>query len=80
MRRREEAPPRGGLGCWFDYAASGYGGNVQLRGRYSRNFRFSILERVSPDLSAEEVIRREASGRCGCTRKLDLNSSRYWRP
>jgi hypothetical protein len=49
------------LGRWRNYAASGHGGNHLLRQRDARNFRFTILERVSPDMAAEEVIRLEAT-------------------
>lgn len=47
------------LGRWQGYAATGHGNNVLLRKRDPRNFRFAILERVSPDLDAEAVIRIE---------------------
>jgi len=49
------------LGRWEDYAASGDGGNQLLKGRDPHNFRFSILERVSPDMDAGDVIRLESS-------------------
>ena len=49
------------LGRWLNYAASGHGGNRLLRRRTPENFRFTILERVSPDMSAEDVIRLEAT-------------------
>ena len=49
------------LGRWKQYAKSGHGGNVLLRGRDPRNFTFSILQRVSPDLPAAEVAGVEAS-------------------
>ena len=49
------------LGRWLVYAASGHGGNKLLRKRDPRNFRFSILERVSPDMSEGDVIRLEAT-------------------
>jgi len=49
------------LGRWLNYAASGDGGNALLRKRDARMFQFSILERVSPDMEADEVIAREAS-------------------
>lgn len=49
------------LGRWLNYAARGHGGNVLLRQRDPNNFRFSILQRVSPDMDATEVIRLEAS-------------------
>ena len=49
------------LGRWRNYAQKGDGGNRLLRGRNPRSFRFSILERVSPDLEQRDVIQREAS-------------------
>lgn len=49
------------LGRWRDYAQRGHGGNVLLRKRNPETFRFSILQRVSPDLPAEEVIGLETS-------------------
>ncbi len=49
------------LGRWLNYAATGHGGNKGLRGRDSRNLRFSILQRVSPDMDAESVIRLEGA-------------------
>ncbi|RWQ56879.1 GIY-YIG nuclease family protein [Mesorhizobium sp.] len=48
------------LGRWLNYSTSGHGGNRRLKGRDHRNFQFSILQRVSPDMSAEDVIRLEA--------------------
>ena len=47
------------LGRWKAHAASGTGITAQLRGRDPAAFRFSILERVSPDAPAEDVIRLE---------------------
>jgi hypothetical protein len=49
------------LGRWENYAATGHGGNKHLRGRDPNNFRFTVLERVSPDMPSDEVIRREGS-------------------
>jgi hypothetical protein len=49
------------LGRWQNYAADGHGGNRLLRGRDPKNFRFSILQRVSPDMEAADVVRLEAS-------------------
>ena len=49
------------LGRWLDYAGNGHGGNRLLRQRDPRTFRFSILQRVSPDMDAADVIRIEAS-------------------
>jgi len=49
------------LGRWLGYAASGHGGNSLLRARNPRDFRFTILQRVSPDDDAESVIRLETT-------------------
>jgi hypothetical protein len=49
------------LGRWLSYADDGHGGNRLLRQRDPRNFRFTILQRVSPDLEARDVIRLESS-------------------
>jgi len=43
------------LGRWLNYAKSGHGDNKQLRNRNPENFRFSILQRVSPDIEPSEV-------------------------
>ncbi len=64
------------LARWRQYASSGHGGNVGLRGREAVEFHFAILERVSPDMPAEEVIRLEATWkkRLG-TREFGLNAN-----
>lgn len=49
------------LGRWRNYRSSGHGGNVLLRPRRPDAFRFSILQRVSPDMPAADVIGLEAS-------------------
>jgi hypothetical protein len=49
------------LGRWLNYSATGHGGNRLLRERDPRNFRFSILQRLSPDLDAASVIGLEAT-------------------
>jgi hypothetical protein len=49
------------LGRWLTYSATGHGGNRLLRQRKPLGFRFSILERVSPDMDAADVIRLESS-------------------
>ncbi|MEY9772103.1 hypothetical protein ABIA14_004444 [Sinorhizobium fredii] len=49
------------LGRWQNYAATGHGGNRLLRQRDPKNFRFTILQRMSPDMDADGVIRLEAS-------------------
>ncbi len=43
-------------GRWQVYATSGHGGNRLLRDRDPTNFRFTILQRVSPDMDAEDVV------------------------
>jgi len=48
------------LGRWEGYAKTGHGNNRLLRKRDPRDFKFSILERVSPDMEADLVIRRES--------------------
>ena len=49
------------LGRWLNYAASGHGGNRLLRERDPKNFRFSILQRVSPDMDEADVVRVEST-------------------
>lgn len=46
---------------WSEYARTGHGGNKGLRSRDPNQFRFSILQRVSPDLPDAEVIALENS-------------------
>ena len=48
-------------GRWQDYAAHGHGGNKLLKKRDPKNFRFSILQRVSPDMDGPDLIRLESS-------------------
>lgn len=49
------------LGRWQAYGRSGHGGNTLLRGRDPKYFRFTVLQRVSPDMSAEDVIALEST-------------------
>jgi hypothetical protein len=49
------------LGRWLNYAARGHGGNRLLRQRDPQNFRFTILERTSPDMEPADVIHLEGS-------------------
>jgi hypothetical protein len=46
---------------WLDYASTKDGGNRLLRDRDPRGFIFTILQRVSPDMEAEDVIRLETT-------------------
>ncbi len=62
------------LGRWRDYARTGHGGNVGLRERADHPLRFSILQRVSPDMDPADVIELEASWKRRLhTRDLGLN-------
>lgn len=47
------------LGRWLNYAQSGDGGNKRLKGCQPQNLRFTILERLNPDLDRETVVRLE---------------------
>ena len=47
------------LGRWMNYATSQHGGNRLLKSRDPMNFSFSMLERVSPDMTSENVVRLE---------------------
>lgn len=49
------------LGRWQSYSEKGHGGNRLLMKRKPRNFRFSILQRVSPDMDDSDVLRLESS-------------------
>lgn len=49
------------FGRWRNYAARGHGGNRLLRERDPKNFQFTILELVSPNMPADDVIRLEAN-------------------
>jgi hypothetical protein len=49
------------MGRWTNYASSGHGGNRLLRNRNPEHFIFSILQRVSPDMDAAEVVAIENS-------------------
>jgi hypothetical protein len=49
------------LGRWRGYAASGHGGNLLLRDRDPRNFVFSIVQLLSPDVTPDEVVALESN-------------------
>lgn len=49
------------LGRWTGYAASGHGGNKLLKTCDPENLVFSILQRVSPDMEASEVVALESA-------------------
>jgi hypothetical protein len=64
------------LGRWLDYAESGHGGNKLLKLRNPRGFLFSILQRTSPDMDKDDVIRLEASWKDRLhTRECGLNDN-----
>lgn len=57
------------LGRWLNYAASGHGGNKRLRNRDPKNFRFSILQLLSPVDDLPSVVHVETSWKMRlCTR------------
>lgn len=49
------------LGRWLDYAKRGHGGDALLLRRDPKFFRFTILQRVSPDMEERDVILLESS-------------------
>jgi hypothetical protein len=53
--------PENILQRWLGYARTGHGGNKLLRNRNPSNFRFSILQRLSPDLDEASVIAIETT-------------------
>lgn len=64
------------LGRWRDYGVSGHGGNKELRKRNPRNFQFSILQRVSPDMPPDDVLVLENSWKARLhTREFGLNDN-----
>lgn len=46
---------------WQEYGRTGHGGNKHLRARDPANFVFSILQRTSPDLTLDDVVKLESS-------------------
>jgi hypothetical protein len=48
-------------GRWMNYAKQGHGGNKLLKERDPKRFSFSILQRVSPDMTANEIVQIENS-------------------
>jgi hypothetical protein len=64
------------LGRWLSYGVPGHGGNKELRKRDPSNFQFSILQRVSPDMQADEVIQLEQTWKTRLhTREFGLNEN-----
>lgn len=64
------------LGRWRTYARTGHGENRELKGCDPRNFLFSILQRVSPDMDPESVVRLEATWKTRLhTRRFGLNQN-----
>lgn len=43
-------------GRWMEYAGGKNGGNRLMQGRDPKNFRFSILQRTSPDIGVSEIV------------------------
>jgi hypothetical protein len=64
------------LGRWLTYADTGHGDNQKLRDRDPRNFRFSILQRVSPDMDDSDVNQVENTWKVRLhTREHGLNGN-----
>ncbi|RKG48025.1 GIY-YIG nuclease family protein [Corallococcus sp. AB011P] len=64
------------LGRWLNYKDTGHGGNVKLKKRDPANFRFSILERVSPDMTKEDLCDLETRWKVRLhTRDYGLNDN-----
>lgn len=62
------------LGRWRTHVAADKGVTVELEARAPRNFRFSVLERVSPDMPPEDVIALEQTWMVRLdTRRFGLN-------
>ncbi|MDO6477984.1 GIY-YIG nuclease family protein [Shimia thalassica] len=51
----------GFIGRWRAYASNGHGGNQLLMARQRANYSVSIIEVASPDMSASDIIHREAA-------------------
>lgn len=63
-------------GRWHNYGKSGHGGNKLLRQRPPDEFRFTILERVSPDMIASDLQALEATWKKRLhTREFGLNDN-----
>ncbi len=64
------------FGRWSNYAKSGHGHNKKMQGRDPDNFRFSILELVSPDMEPSDVQFKEATWKERLrTREFGLNDN-----
>ncbi len=64
------------LGRWLNYMSTGHGGNKELRTRDPANFRYSILQRVSPDMEPADIIRLEGTWKDRLhTRKFGMNEN-----
>jgi hypothetical protein len=64
------------LGRWLDYSASGHGGNKMLKERQPSDFVFTILQRTSPDMEADEINLPESSWKDRLhTREYGLNEN-----
>lgn len=64
------------LGRWLNYAATGHGGNKRLRGLAPATLRFSILERVSPDMAPADLVALESAWKLRLhSREFGLNAN-----
>jgi len=61
-------------GRWRAYVSNGHVENVGLKDRVGNSIRFSILQRVSPDMEPADIIARENSWKIHLyTREFGLN-------
>jgi hypothetical protein len=64
------------LGRWLNYASTGHGGNKELRNRDPANFRYSILQRVSPDMENADIFHLEGTWKDRLyTREFGMNEN-----
>lgn len=64
------------LGRWLGYKSTGHGGNKRLKNRNPKNFMFSILQRVSPDMLPDEVVQIENTWKVRLhTKEIGLNEN-----
>jgi hypothetical protein len=64
------------FGRWLNYAATGHGGNKQLRKSHPEDLRFSILQLTAPEMPADEVIQLEGTWKRRLhTREYGLNDN-----
>ncbi len=61
---------------WENYAGSGHGGNVRMKGLPNRDYQVSVLEVASSSAALEEIVGRESRWKERLlTRKFGLNEN-----